>query len=77
MDVQVDMSKVLERVQAKAAMRVAELERENAFQAEALDQLTAEIDKLKAHIDELSKLIPSSEKAERNGKIEKEIETVS
>ncbi len=70
MDIQVDMNKVLERVQAKAAIRIAELEKENAFQAEALDQLGAKVEEQQAHIDELSKLIPSGEKAVKNGKME-------
>jgi predicted nuclease with TOPRIM domain len=71
-DIQVDMNKVLERVQAQSARRIADLERENAYQGEALEVVSAKCEELEKQLDELAKLIPSEEKAATNGKIKKE-----
>jgi len=56
---------------------VAQLESENAFKEAAIDQLSEENIELKQQIDELSKLVPSGEKATKNGKMEKEPAAVS
>lgn len=66
MEIQVNMEHVLQ----KMTMKVAQLESESAFKEAAIDQLSAENEELKKQIDELSKLVPSQEKAGKNGKME-------